>query len=138
MNTMIPFQEDKEEIAPADLLKPAGKLWTSADPATTVGALMDSEPISARIGDKIKIQNIAAQTAKIVSSETGELIDVTLTYLIAPDGTAVMTTANSVRQAIGVFAALYGPLPFNPPLVVVVGQKRTRAGRIVYTLKPAR
>lgn len=86
------------------------------------------------LGKEIKVTNIAAHPVRIISDETGEVMDVTRVVFIGEDGATYESVAKGIFSSVEKIFGIIGFAPWEPAITIVPKEVRTRKGYKTLTL----
>lgn len=102
---------------------PAG----SIDEKLAVAEALDgtNRNLSECVGDEILIAHILAHTVHKSDKQTGEIVPLTRTVLIDPEGTMFEAKSAGIVKSLRKLMFVYGAPPWNPPIRVKVKEIKT-------------
>lgn len=102
-----------------------------------LAATTTSVPLSDNLGKPIDLVNIVVQAIELPDENTGELVEVPRTVLIAADGTAYHAVSGGIFRSLENLLGILGEPAGWPEPVTVVVTKEGKAPRAYFTIRLA-
>lgn len=120
-----------------------GKILTTYDMNTRAGKMgvfratqrADLE-VDGLEGKPMSVRDIVIHPVSIVNKDTHEITDSMRCVLIAPDGKRLAMVSEVALPQVMMIADIYGPGPWEPPVLVAIKVIKTTSGYRTYELHP--
>lgn len=78
--------------------------------------------------DTLRVSNIIAHMIQLLDEKTGEIVSVPRLVLVTPEGEGYHAVSNGMLSSMKKLIGLFGPAPWEPPVVIKPRRVPTRSG----------